>query len=456
MTQQEALDILRTGNNVYLTGSAGSGKTYVLSQYLLYLKQQRVKVGVTASTGVASTQLSGMTVHAWSGLGAREALSEHDIAELVKRKYLIKRYEKTQVLIIDEVSMLSSKTLEGIDTLCRAFKNSSLPFGGMQVVLCGDFFQLPPVSNGSADFIYESKLWEELDLKICYLDKSYRQNDGRFIRLLTDIRENNVTSRTWDTLRERFIDPITPGMTPTRLFTHNFQADLINTRELNKLTGEEYLYDLESEGNPTLTEVIKKNSLLVERLVLKERALVMFIKNSLEQGYVNGTMGRVIGFSHDNFPIVETFEGREITVRPSEWVIDPSTGHSTLRDHPSGSDSKSLGQEVEVGEKASVRQLPLRLAWAITIHKSQGMTLDAAEIDLGRTFVKGMGYVALSRVRSLHGLRLKSINPTALKVNEEVTQFDRELRFASQQVAIELRDAKWNQENLGRISHTIA
>lgn len=419
MTQQEALDILRTGNNVYLTGSAGSGKTYVLSQYLLYLKQQGVKVGVTASTGVASTQLSGMTVHAWSGLGAREVLTEHDIAELVKRKYLIKRYEKTQVLVIDEVSMLSSKTLEGIDTLCRAFKNSSLPFGGMQVVLCGDFFQLPPVSNGSTDFIYESTLWEDLGLKICYLDKSYRQNDERFIRLLTDIRENNVTSRTWDTLKERFIDPITPGMTPTRLFTHNFQADLINARELNKLTGEEYLYDLESEGNPTLTEVIKKNSLLVEKLTLKERALVMFIKNSVEQGYVNGTMGRVIGFSHDNFPIVETFEGREITVRPSEWIIDD-----------------------EVGERALVRQLPLRLAWAITIHKSQGMTLDAAEIDLGRTFVKGMGYVALSRVRSLRGLRLKSINPTALKVNEEVTQFDRELRFASQQVAIELRDAK--------------
>ncbi len=433
MTQKQALDILRTGNNVYLTGSAGSGKTYVLSQYLLYLKQQGVKVGVTASTGVASTQLSGMTIHAWSGLGARESINDHDIAELVKRRYLIKRYEKTQVLIIDEVSMLSSKTLEGIDALCRAFKNSSLPFGGMQIVLCGDFFQLPPVSNSSNDFIYESKLWEELDLKICYLEKSYRQNDERFIKLLTDIRESNVTAKTWDTLRERFVDQITPGMTPTRLFTHNFQADLINTRELSKLKGEEYIYELESEGNPTLTEVIKKNSLLVERLVLKERALVMFIKNSLELGYVNGTMGRIIGFSHDNYPLVETFEGRELTVRPSEWIIDD-----------------------EVGERASVKQLPLRLAWAITIHKSQGMTLDAAEIDLGRTFVEGMGYVALSRVRSLNGLRLTSINSTALKVNEDVTQFDRELRFASQRVVIELRDAKWNKDNSGRLSHTVA
>jgi ATP-dependent exoDNAse (exonuclease V) alpha subunit len=431
MTQQEALDILRTGNNVYLTGSAGSGKTFVLSQYLLYLKQQGVKVGVTASTGVASTQLSGMTIHAWSGLGVREKVDDHDISELVKRKYLIKRYEKTQVLIIDEVSMLSSKTLEGIDTLCRAFKDSNLPFGGMQIVLCGDFFQLPPVSNSSSDFIYESQLWKELDLKICYLDKSYRQSDERFIKLLTDIRENNVTAGTWDTLRERFIDPITPGMTPTRLFTHNFQADLINSKELEKLKGEEYIYDLESKGNPTLTEFIKKNSQLVERLVLKERALVMFIKNSLEQGYVNGTMGRLIGFSPDNYPIVETFEGREIIVRPSEWIIDD-----------------------EAGERALVKQLPLRLAWAITIHKSQGMTLDAAEIDLGRTFVRGMGYVALSRVRSLHGLRLKSINPTALKVNEEVIQFDRELRFASQQVAVELRDAKWNKENVGRDSQT--
>lgn len=429
MTQEEALDILRTGNNVYLTGSAGSGKTYVLSQYLLYLKQQGVKVGVTASTGVASTQLSGMTIHAWSGLGARQEITDRELSELTKRKYLLKRYEKTQVLIIDEVSMLSSKTLEGIDRLCRAFKNSSLPFGGMQVVLCGDFFQLPPVQTGESTFIYQSELWEELDLKVCYLDKSYRQNDEKFIKLLTDIRENNVTAGTWDTLKERFIDPITPGMTPTRLFTHNFQADLINTHELKKLNGEEHIYELESKGNPVLTEVIKKNSLIVENLILKERALVMFIKNSQDLGYVNGTMGRIVGFSPDNYPIVETFDGKEITVRPSEWIIDD-----------------------ESGEKASVKQLPLRLAWAITIHKSQGMTLDAAEIDLGRTFVRGMGYVALSRVRSLHGLRLKSINPTALKVNEQVTDFDKELRFASQQVAIELRDIKWGQVNADKIS----
>lgn len=430
MTQDAALDILKTGSNVYLTGCAGSGKTYVLTRYLHYLNTHNTYVGVTASTGIASTQLSGMTINAWAGIGTKSDLTNADINELLKRKYLVKRFEHTQVLIIDEISMLSNKTLEAVNKVCQAFKSSSRPFGGMQIVLCGDFFQLPPVTKFEArntkyetnskhfensnlgivpdfdirnsdlhyDFVYKSELWEELDLKVCYLDKPYRQNDERFVKLLTEIRENNVTSYTWNTLRERFINPMTPGMTPTRLFTHNSQADLVNTQELGKLSGEEHVYDLEFRGNEFLAEVMRKSSLIPEHLVLKERALVMFIKNSPDNGYVNGTMGRVVDFSMEGYPIVQTFDEREIKVRPAEWVIeDPSAGSGQVSD----------------SDSAKVIQLPLRLAWAITIHKSQGMTLDAAEIDLGKSFVTGMGYVALSRVRSLEGLRLRSINPTA-------------------------------------------
>lgn len=410
MTQQQAIDILKTGSNVYLTGSAGSGKTYVLNQYLVYLKRLGKKVGVTASTGIAATQLSGMTIHSFLGIGAKEEITEKEVAELLKRRYLLKRLSSLDVLIIDEISMLSSITLANIDRVCQAFKNSSLPFGGIQIVLSGDFFQLPPVEkNGISELLYQSEKWEELELKICYLDKPYRQKDERFLELLTAIRTNTVTANTWEMLKERFFDPITPGMTPTRLFTHTVQADRVNQEELSKLHGELHTYHMEAQGNDILANVLRKSCLAPEKLFLKERALVMFVKNNFEEGYVNGTMGRVVSFTHEGDPVVETFSGEVIRVRTTTWSI-----------------------EEEGEEKATVAQLPLRLAWAITIHKSQGMTLDAAEIDLGRSFVKGMGYVALSRVRTLKGLRLLSINPTALQVNTEVIAFDKKLQEMSE------------------------
>lgn len=434
MTQETALDILKTGRNVYLTGCAGSGKTYVLSKYLEYLSQQQIPVGVTASTGIASTHLSGMTIHAWSGIGLRAVVTKHDIDQLQKRRYLLRRLEQVEVLIIDEVSMLSGSALESVNRVCQSFKRSSLPFGGMQVVLCGDFFQLPPVGREmDSAFIYKSEIWESLQLQVCYLHKTYRQKDERLVQLLSDIRKNSLSSDTWKTLRERFIDPVIPGMTPTRLFTHNTGADTINNQELVKLSSQEYRYEATVQGDEFLAQVLRSSSLIPKLLRLKDRALVMFIKNSTEDGYVNGTMGRIIGFK-SGFPTVQTFDRREILVSPVEWVIEDEAN----------------------GEKAVVSQIPLRLAWAITIHKSQGMSLDAAEIDLGKSFVPGMGYVALSRVKSLAGLRLRSINPTALRVNEEVIEFDKELQLDSEKADIEIRDYKWNNENLGKITHTVS
>jgi ATP-dependent exoDNAse (exonuclease V) alpha subunit len=452
MTQQEALDILKTDANVYLTGCAGSGKTFVVSKYISYLKQQGFKVGITASTGIAATQLGGITINAWAGIGIKPELTRQDIYELLKRRYLHRRIKETDVLIIDEVSMLPAHTLESVDRICQAFKRDQRPFGGIQVILCGDFFQLPPIQTKKyhgyqkyqeyheqietdeaglysrdtfdTQFIYKSPLWEDLDLKICYLDKPYRQVDLKFLTMLSEIRENKLTQHTWSTIKERFTLPIDAKVTPAKLFTHTADADAMNEKELAKLSGKANRYTMRVSGNERLVSVMKRSCLAPESLVLKRQALVMFVKNNTAEGYVNGTMGRVIDFTNDGFPIVETFAGKEITVKPSEWTI-----------------------EEEELVTATVMQLPLRLAWAITIHKAQGMTLDAAEIDLGKSFVTGMGYVALSRVKTLEGLRLRSVNRTALSVNDEVIAVDKKFRAMSDALSEEIRESAWHRKN---------
>jgi len=382
MTQQEALTILKTGANVYLTGSAGSGKTFVLQHYIAYLKIRNIKAGITASTGVAATHIGGMTLNSWAGVGIKKEITDADLKDLLKRKYLHNRFKHTQVLIIDEISMLPSWTLEAVDKVLRVFKRSREPFGGIQVVLCGDFFQLPPIDrDNNIHFVYKSPLWEKIDLQICYLDRPYRQDDPKFLHMLDEIRTNTVTNHTWNLLKERFLQPLPDNIVPTKLYTHNEHADTVNDRELDNIQEETHVYTMKSSGSESLIETMKKSCLAPEVLELKKGALVMFVKNNFENEYVNGTMGTVIDLIN-GILVVETFTGKQIKVYAAEWTI-----------------------EEDGEEKARLSQLPLRLAWAITIHKSQGMTLDAAEIDLGKSFVCGLGYVALTRVRTLQGIR---------------------------------------------------
>ncbi|MGI8419754.1 MAG: PIF1 family DEAD/DEAH box helicase [Candidatus Levyibacteriota bacterium] len=436
MTQNEALDMLKLGHNVFLTGPAGSGKTYLLNQYIAYLKLHKVSVGITASTGIAATHMGGTTIHSWVGMGIRDSMSEPEIRELLKRPYLRNRLARTKVLIIDEISMLHAHRLDLVNIICQIFKGNSAPFGGMQVIMCGDFFQLPPVSkqprqpelvSGSpnhqdemlrqaqhdkkSEFVTESESWKDMRLQICYLEEQHRQDDRSFLRVLNDIRNNEVSEMTVEYLSER-LDKDTQGyVRPTRLFTHNADVDAINQKHLEELTGESHEYMMSWRGSYGLTEILKKSCLAPEVLTLKKGAQVMFVKNNYEVGYVNGTLGEVIDFVNDpefpegkqKLPIVRTFDGVEIRVGRADW---------------------SVKEDDE--EKAALSQLPLRLAWAITVHKSQGMSLDAAEIDLSRSFLPGMGYVALSRVRSLSGLKLMGMNQMALQINPDVSEMDRE------------------------------
>ncbi len=419
MKQSEVLEILKMGHNVYLTGAAGSGKTHLLNQYIKFLKEKSVNVGVTASTGIAATHMNGATIHSWVGIGIKKDLDEWELDALLQKQYLAKRFENMKVLIIDEVSMLDYQRLDLIDKVCRGFKQNNFPFGGVQIILSGDFFQLPPITKNTDEycFINKSEIWNNMNLKVCYLQEQYRQESGTLVEVLNNIRNNNVGEDVLAPLRTRYKKRIKGEILPTKLYTHNADIDRINEEELKKVEGDLKVYQMITKGKKNLVESLKKGCLAQEELRLKVGAVVMFLKNNHYKKYANGTLGKVIGFGNSNFPIVKTYAGREIEVIPESWTID---------------DNGKV--------KAELKQIPLRLAWAITIHKSQGMSLDAAEIDLSKSFVEGMGYVALSRIKTFEGLRLMGLNKIALEVNKEILELDKELLRASENVLGELRE----------------
>ena len=413
MTQEQALRIMKTGVNVYLTGSAGSGKTYLLNKYIKYLESHGVPVAVTASTGIAATHMNGMTIHSWSGLGIKDHLDERELEKLEERKYLWKRFDKARVLIIDEISMLEGKQLEMVERICRRFKRNDKPFGGLQVILSGDFFQLPPVRKGEdkdGEIIPKSKVWQILNPAVCYLEEQFRQKDDTLTDILNKIRSNQIGEGDYQILEKRIGVNIS-AFKPTKLYTHNADVDLINEKELAEINEQEITFVMTGDGPLNLVEILKKSSIATEVLKMKKGAEVMCIKNNFEMGYVNGSRGKIVDFELDTrYPVVELYSGQRVTLKPESWSI-----------------------EEEGRIKASIKQIPLRLAWAITIHKSQGMSLDNAEIDLGKTFTYGMGYVALSRVRTLEGIILKSLDKKALLVDPRVLSLDQELKDQSVQ-----------------------
>ncbi len=418
MTQPEALSILQTGGNAFLTGEPGAGKTYVINQYISWLEAAGLKVAVTASTGIAATHIGGMTIHSWSRLGPRDSLSPQDLDYILQHEKTVKRIQNTHVLIIDEISMLSAELLNMVDRVCRGARHSTESFGGLQVVFVGDFFQLPPIVPRGEElhYAFQSQSWREAAPLICYLTDQYRQEDEQLLSLLQSIRKNDVDDDAFTLLSEQ-TDISYVDIEPTRLYTHNLDVDSVNGAELEKLSGTSRTFKMAGSGNKTMQQSLVKNCLSPEILYLKEDAMVMCTKNNFEAGYVNGTLGRVVGFSGIGWPEIETAEGKRITIEPATWEVIE--------------DKKSL---------AAVEQVPLRLAWAITIHKSQGMSLDAAEIDLSKAFVFGQGYVALSRVRSLAGLKMIGMSPTALRVDPKVVQRDEEFRIKSEEAISTFRE----------------
>jgi ATP-dependent DNA helicase PIF1 len=416
MLQSEALELLKLGYNVFLTGAAGAGKTYVLNAYIRYLRQHQVVVAVTASTGIAATHLSGQTIHSWCGLGTRDALSDGELELLASDKRLRKTVACAKVLVIDEVSMLHARQLAMVDRITKKLRGGDEPFGGLQIVLCGDFFQLPPVTKheDNAKFAFCADAWTTGSFVVCYLHEQHRQRSDPLLGVLHDIRTGTVGEHTKVPLRTRYRKaPLLSNgqpFTATLLYSKNINVDLVNDSELAKLNGAARTFSMTSKGFRAHVEALQRNCLAPKELMVKIGAQVMFVKNSSEGHYVNGTRGVVEGYDPvDGWPEVRTVDGDLVCAEPDEWRFE------------------------EAGIiRASITQVPLRLAWAITIHKSQGMTLDAAEVDLSDAFEPGMGYVALSRVRTLNGLKLMGLNEMALRVHPDVLQRDGDFRHESE------------------------
>lgn len=415
MTQDRAFEILMSGKNVFLTGSAGTGKTFLLNRFIDQVSnKEKREVAVTASTGIAATHLNGRTIHSWSGMGIEKEMTEKEIEKLVKKRPIRDRIKKTEVLIIDEISMIDGHQLDLVDSICRAVKDPFKPFGGIQTVVCGDFFQLPPVNACTRmPFAYEAFIWNNADLQVCYLDEQFRQDDTQFTYLLNRIRSNEADNEDLQMLSERLNAHVSYTDRPTKLCTHNSDVDRINAQELKRLDGEEKVFNMVSFGPKELVEAMKKSCLAPEILALKEGAIVMFVKNNFDKGYANGTLGTVIEFDEEGYPVIEiAHSGKQVVMTPVSWEFEDK------------------GSVV-----ASIRQVPLRLAWAITVHKSQGMSLDVADINLSKSFEHGMGYVALSRVRTLEGLCLRGINTNALRVNPIIVEKDKEFQALSKKLA---------------------
>lgn len=403
MKQIDAIEIMSAGSSVFLTGAPGAGKTYTLDKYIEAARKNKKKVAVTASTGIAASHINGQTIHSWSGIGIKNELTKKDIENIRKNSKVMERWKWSDVLIIDEISMISGHFLNMLNELAKAMRKNDRPFGGLQMIFVGDLFQLPPITRGSLviDFAHLSAAWHELDPTICYITEQHRQEgEDKLLDVLISMRKGEITDGHKKALASRIVGEA--DKTVTRLFSHNADVDSINRARLNELPGKIKTFHMESSGDPWRIESMKKSILAPEKLELKVGAEVMFVANHHEQLYVNGTRGKILKFDADGDPVVKTTDGRTIYAEKNTWRLE------------------EYGRTI-----AKVKQIPLRLAWAITIHKSQGMSLDAAQIDLSRAFTSGMGYVALSRVRSIEGLYLVGMNDMALEMHEEIYEFDK-------------------------------
>ena len=418
MTQKEALDILKTGANVFLTGEPGSGKTHTINEYVNYLKACDVEVAITASTGIAATHIGGMTIHSWSGIGIKRKFDKYDLDKIASNEYVSKRIRRAKVLVIDEISMLSSDTLSMVEAVCREVKQNDEAFGGLQVIFVGDFFQLPPIvkrdfeqspqaklieNKNEPIFACDSFAWENSKPIICYITEQYRQDDKDFLDILSAIRKNIFDKNHFKKIENRKVDKAKLPDNAPKLFSHNVNVDYVNDETLSRIEKEVETFTMFSQGPDALVAIMKKGCLSPETLFLKIGAEVMFTKNNQKEGYVNGTLGTVIDFQKESkYPIVKTRNNKKIIVEPMEWIVE------------------------ENGKiRARINQIPLRLAWAITVHKSQGMSMDSAIMDLSEVFEYGQGYVALSRVRRLSGLYIIGLNEKTFKVHPDILLKDK-------------------------------
>ncbi len=402
-----------TGRSIFLTGKAGTGKTTFLKTIMEHSRKRPI---VVAPTGVAAINAGGVTIHSFFQLpfspyvpGAKVE-SKFDFGK-EKRKIIA----SSDLLIIDEISMVRADLLDAIDAVLRRFREHGQPFGGMQLLMIGDLAQLTPVVTPEDErilkpyydtpYFFGSKALQQIDYVTIQLTHVYRQQDESFIALLNEIREGHPSTEALSKLNSRCQPTFIPRPEEPyiRLTTHNNLASFYNESELQKLPGRSYQYRAEVKG--TFPEYAYPTA---ETLVLKEGAQVMFVKNdpSGEHLYYNGRIGRVMEASEKRLTVYCEGDANAIEVEPLEWENTRYTLNEQTR-------------EIESEVQGTFKQLPLRLAWAITIHKSQGLTFDRAIIDANQSFAPGQVYVALSRCRTLEGLVLASPLDARAVINDE-------------------------------------
>ncbi|KAJ0012152.1 hypothetical protein NQD34_013127 [Periophthalmus magnuspinnatus] len=405
--QAAVLSAVLSRKNVFFTGSAGTGKSFLLKRIIGSLPPKSTYA--TASTGVAACHIGGTTLHSFAGIGSGSAPLDQCI-ELAQRPGVLQHWTSCKHLIIDEVSMVEGQYFDKLESVARSVRRSTEPFGGIQLIMCGDFLQLPPVSKGKdkANFCFQSRSWRKVIQVNMELTEVRRQTDQSFISLLQSVRVGRVTEEVTSRLLHSASHSIErDGILATRLCTHKDDVELTNQNKLQQLPGAARVFEA-LDSDPALEKTIDVHSPVSSVLQLKVGAQVMLTKNlDVARGLVNGARGVVVSFDTQKhgYPRVRFLCGVTEVMKPERWVF------------------KSGG-----GIHLSRQQLPLKLAWAISIHKSQGMTLDCVEISLARVFESGQAYVALSRARSLEGLRVMDFDPSVVRADPEVLQFYRRMR----------------------------
>lgn len=397
--QQIAYEVLQSGENVFVTGGAGSGKSYLIRHFMRGLDPKVMPI--LASTGAAAVLLGGRTFHSFFGLGIMEGGPQETFHRVKEEGKVLKRLASVEGVIIDEISMIPASALEVAESLARHARQSSLPWGGMRVIVVGDFAQLPPVtrSGQKREWSFQSPIWEQSGFQVVELTKNQRTYDQRFLDVLNDVRKGHVTPAVKEYLDLKIREHDEEDET-TRLFPRRDQSEFFNNKKLAQIPEPEVKIPSIYLGQERLVEALKKNSPIPGELTLKVGCKVLFLQNDPNKRWVNGTKGTVVNIEADKIT-VEKETWRHVTVEKTQFSLQDAEGRTV----------------------ASVINFPLTLAYATTIHKSQGATLDDIWVDLSRLWEPGQAYVALSRLRTGDGLKLLGWRPQSVITDPAVTRF---------------------------------
>lgn len=439
--------IEHTHRSIFLTGKAGTGKTTFLGDFI---KRTQKKYVVVAPTGIAAINAGGVTIHSMFGLPLKTHIPsfddvdpneanniQHLLPHFKYRREKLKLLRNLDILIVDEVSMLRCDVMDMMDLALRSARRSSQKFGGVQLLLIGDLYQLPPVVKEESErilykyyaspFFFDAAAIKETNLLTVELKKVYRQTDEKFLQLLNAIRDKDFDAIDFELLNSRYDPSFEPKESYVYLTSHNYMADNINRSSLEKIKEKPVVYKAKIDGD--FKPHLYPNE---EELVLKIGAQVMFIRNDTSETkrYFNGKLAKVTALKDDSITVLPQDETRELDIERELWE------HKKYR----------LNQQKNVEEDVigSYGQFPFRLAWAVTIHKSQGLTFDRVIIDAGRSFTAGQVYVALSRCRTLEGIVLKSsITPGIILTDDRIAFFQNETD-AGEKIEAILEDEKYN------------